>query len=200
MRRLLLPLALCCALLAACGNERVEAPRLVESARGVGAHRVTFPEAGVAFRAPVNWLLQRRRGPAVFTLQSGAAFVSGFAYEREEDLPASDAELADAERRLRAQVRKRDRRFRFRSSRRLTVDGAPAIELRGVQRIAGRALETRSVHVYKGEVEYVFEALAPRESFRLASDGVLAQVLRTARLRGSVRERRADRDQERRGR
>lgn len=181
-------------LLTGCGNERTDVPGLTEVARPVGSQPVEFERAGVAFLAPVNWLVQDRDAPAVFTIQSGGAFVTGFAYRREEDLPAGDAELADAERRLIAEVEDRDPGFDLRSSRTREVDGAPAVELRGTQTIANRRLETRSVHVFKGDVEYVFEALAEAEAFELASGVVLRKLLGSADLSGRLQRERRERE------
>lgn len=194
MRRRSLVLLACAAAVAGCGNERPEVPGLTDVARPTGAQPVEFERAGVAFVAPTNWFLQDRQEPAVFTMQSGNAFVTGFAYRREEDLPRTDSDLADAERRLRAEVEDRDPGFAFRSSRTRQVDGAPAVELRGTQTIANRRLETRSVHVYKGSVEYVFEALAPADSFELASGGVLRRLLDSVELTGRLRRERRGRE------
>lgn len=192
-RRLLVPLA-CAVLVAGCGNERLDVRPLTDVAPPVGTQPVEIERAGMAFLAPANWLVQDRRAPAVFTIQSGGAFVTGFAYRRDEDLPRTEQDLADAERRLRAEVEERDPGFAIRSTRTREVDGAPAVDLRGTQTIANRRLETRSVHVYKGQVEYVFEALAAADTFELASGGVLRRLLATAELTGRLRRERGERE------
>jgi len=52
----------------------------------------------------------------------------------------------------------------------------------GTQRIFGRTIKTRSVHVYRAG-EYVFEALAPPSQFDVASRRVLDPLLRSLRFR-----------------
>jgi hypothetical protein len=57
--------------------------------------------------------------------------------------------------------------------------------VRGVQVISKRRLRTRSVHVFDGEVEYVFEALAPPRAFG-KTNRVLEQVIDSADLEGEL--------------
>ena len=137
---------------------------------------------GLRFKAPVNWVKRIRPNPGIFRVASGAADVSGWAYPRSEKLPRTHAELQTARDTLVAEARKRNASFQLDSSAITKVKGSPAIELRGTQEILGRRVQTHSVHVYRAG-EYVFEALAPPSSFRVADRKVLAPLLRSLQFR-----------------
>ena len=122
------------------------------------------PRSGLRFQAPVNWVKRIRTNPGVFRIASGAADVSGWAYPRYEKLPQTRAELET-------------------SSEITRLKGSPAIELHGTQRILGRQVQSHSVHVYRVPGEYVFEALAPPSSFKVADEKVLAPLLRSLQFR-----------------
>jgi hypothetical protein len=144
--------------------------------------QVRDPRTGLRFHAPVNWVKRIRANPGVFRVASGAADVSGWAYPRTEKLPQTRRELATARDALVAEAKKRNPSYRLTSSAITTVKGSPAIELQGRQRILGRAIETHSVHVFR-DGEYVFEALAPADTFDVADQQVLAPLLRSLRFR-----------------
>lgn len=184
--RVLVSLA-CAAAVAGCGAEQQQAPELDRPQRPAGSATLRFPAAGMTFAAPANWRLRERESPAVFTLASGTAQVNGFAYRRSEPLPARGPALEAARERLVAEVRERDPRFRLTRARTASVDGAPAIELRGEQVIARQRYRTRSVHVFRGSAEYVLEALAEPRHFRLVDRGVLAPLLDSLEVTGRVR-------------
>jgi hypothetical protein len=153
--------------------------RVREPARPV---HLRDPRTGLRFAAPVNWVKRIRTNPGIFRIASGAADVSGWAYPRAEKLPQTHAELETARRALIAQAKKRSASFHLTSSAITRVKGWPAIELRGTQQILGRKIQTHSVHVYRAG-EYVFEALAPPSSFKVADEQVLAPLLRSLRFR-----------------
>lgn len=186
-----LPAALCAAALglaaAGCGEDRAEPVDAGRVAAPQGTRELRFPRAGIELRAPANWRLERRRAPAVFTLRSGTAIVSGFAYRREEPLPRGEAELERARERLLAEVRERDPEIRDLTAEVTRVAGAPAIELRAEQTLARRRLRTRSVHVYEGDAEYVLEALAEPDDFDDVDRAVLEPLLESLELTGRVR-------------
>lgn len=176
------------ALAAGCGTERQPAADPTAVAAPGAAEQVRFRSVGMSFEAPRNWELRDREAPQVFSLSSGAAFVTGFAYERDEPLPDTDAELEAAERRLVREVRGRDEEFDLARSRTTEVAGSRAIEVRGTQVLSNRKLATRSVHVFEGRVEYVLEAIAPPGAdFRRTDRQVLGRLLRSLRLTGRVR-------------
>jgi hypothetical protein len=141
------------------------------------------PRSGIRFQAPVNWVKRIRANPGIFRIASGAADVSGWAYPRYEKLPQTAPELETARDALVAEAKKRNGTFDLTSSAITRVKGSPAIELRGTQKILGRQTQSHSVHVYRAPGEYVFEALAPPSSFRVADRRVLAPLLRSLRFR-----------------
>jgi hypothetical protein len=166
-----------------CGTQPLAPPdpqRVREPARSV---TLRDPRTGLRFAAPVNWVKRIRTNPGIFRVASGAADVSGWAYPRTgEKLPKTRAELATARDALIAEAKKRNPSFRLSSSAITKVQGWPAIELRGTQNILGRPIRTHSVHVYRAG-EYVFEALAPPSSFKVADGKVLEPLLRSLRFR-----------------
>ncbi len=187
--RLLTPAAVVsCCLLGACGTERLAVPE-PNATLGPNAptRAVDFPRAGVSARVPRAVVLTRTRPPGVFrfALASGA-IVSVFAYRRKEPLPRGASELRDARRRLISAARRRDPKFRLESSRVLHAGGAPGVEVTGTQSLSGGRLETRSVHLYEGEGEYVLELIAPRADFGLADRLVFSPMLRSLELTGRI--------------
>ena len=175
-------------LLASCGKEQEPAPRIFDVEAPKGERHVTLRRAGMELTHPRNWRFRRRDLPATFELTSGEAAIAGWAYGREEDLPAPGAQLESARERLVEAIEKRDPKFRVRSAEATEVAGAPAIDVRGDQVIAERRLRTRSVHVFEGEVEYVIEALSPPSDFPLVDRRVLEPLLRSLELEGVIRE------------
>ena len=141
------------------------------------------PRTGLRFSAPLNWVKRIRASPGIFRVASGAADVSGWAYPRAERLPRTHSQLATARDALIAEAKKRSSSFTLASSRITTVQGSPAIELRGSQQILGRRIETHSIHVYRAPGEYVFEALAPKSSFAIADTKVLEPLVRSLKWR-----------------
>jgi hypothetical protein len=141
------------------------------------------PRTGLRFQAPRNWVKRIRSYPGIFRIASGGADVSGWAYARPGvQLPTTRAQLVAARDALVRQAKSRNASFRLTSSAMTTLQGAPAIELRGTQRIFGKTVETHSVHVYRAG-EYVFEALAPPRDFKLTDTRVLEPLLRSVRFR-----------------
>jgi hypothetical protein len=153
-----------------------------------GQQRASFPRVGVALEHPANWKLRRRDAPGVFELVSGQAIVAGWAYPRDEPLPETDADLEAAKDRLVEAIKLRDPDYRVRSAVVTEVAGAPAIDVEGEQTLARRDLPTRSVHVFLGDVEYVFEAIAPREDYDLVERQVMDPLLDSLELEGEVTE------------
>ena len=188
MPRLALLLLACIPLLAACGKEKEPAPSVLKVKPPRGQLTEEFPDAGMTVVRPRNWRRHERDDPGVFELRSGEATVAVWAYPREEDLPESAEQVEEARGRLVEAIEERDPDFRLRSSDTTEVAGSPAIDVRGDQVIAKRRLRTHSVHVFVGEVEYVFESIAPPEDHELADSGVLEPLLESIELEGEVRE------------
>ena len=177
---------LCAALLVACGEEPDAPPRVFEVKEPQGTTDADFPAAGMSFTRPTNWHLRGREAPGVFELVSGEVVVAGWAYPREEPLPATEAELEPAKDRLIEAIEERDPDYRFLRVTTGQVAGAPAIDVTGEQVLSKRELRTRSVHVFKGEVEYVIESLAPSADHALVERRVLDPLLESLELEGEV--------------
>lgn len=187
MRRLV-PLV-CLLAVAGCGTERSPAPDL-SAPRPAGGFfpSVDFPRAGVRIDAPRQWGIRREALPGVFTFASGDAQLSAFAYTRDEPLPDSSESLAAARRELVSQARRRNRSFALLEATTTRVGGVPAVEILGEQTIARRQVRTRSVHIYKGNVEYVFEGLATLARFDRVDREVFGPSIASVRLTGRIRE------------
>ena len=185
--RALASVALVCAcLLAACGAEQTVLPD--PNAAPTGAvQKLRFPKAGLSLELRRPLQVNRREAPEVFrfALASGA-LVSALAYSRDEPLPKTRAELRDAQRRLVAATRRRDPKFKLEAARVLRVEGVPGVEVTGTQSLSGGRLDTRSVHLFKGSAEYVFELIAERRDFAKADRAVFSPMLKTVRLTGRV--------------
>ena len=137
------------------------------------------PRTKLRFQAPVNWTKRIRQNPGVVRLSSGDAEVSGWAYPRSEKLPRTQAELATARDALVQRAQQRNPTFKLTGSEITRVKDAPAVIVTGTQRILGRDITTRSVHIYRGFGEYVFEALAPGRDFAIADQKVLEPLLQS---------------------
>jgi hypothetical protein len=186
--RAALPLLACVLLLAACGEQPDDPPRVFQVKQPEGQKQADFPGVGMAFQHPANWKLRRRDEPGVFELVSGQVIVAGWAYPREEPLPESEAELEGAKDRLVEAIEVRDPDYRVRSAAVTEVAGAPAIDVEGEQTLSRRDLRTRSVHVFTGDVEYVIEAIAPPEDYDLVERRVMDTLLDSLELEGEVAE------------
>jgi hypothetical protein len=184
---LLLALA-CAALIAACGEKPDSPPPIFDVKTPHGSRPTEFPDAGVTFTRPRNWTIRRREPPGVFELVSGEAVIAGWAYPRDEPLPETDAELEGAKNRLRDAIHDRDPDYRIESAVIRELANAPAIDISGEQVVSRRALRTRSVHVFKGDVEYVIEAIAPPADYDVVEQGVLTPLLDSLELTGEVDE------------
>ena len=188
MLRAALPLLACLLLLPACGEEPDDPPPVFQVKAPRGEKQADFPRVGMAFKHPANWKLRRRDAPGVFELVSGQAIVAGWAYPREEPLPETDAELEAARRRLEDAIEERDPDYRFLRVFIEEIAAAPAIELSGEQTLSSRDLRTRSVHIFKGDIEYVIESIAPSPDHVAVERRVLDPLLDSLELEGEVAE------------
>jgi hypothetical protein len=187
--RTALLLLVCVPLLAACGEEPDDPPRVFDVKAPHGERRANFPRVGMAFEHPANWKLRRRDAPGVFELVSGQAIVAGWAYPREEPLPETDGQLGAARRRLEDAIEVRDPDYRVLfASTTEEVAGAPTIDLSGRQTLSRRDLRTRSVHIFKDGTEYVIESIAPAPDHAVVERRVLQPLLDSLELEGEVTE------------
>ena len=167
------------ALLAArCGNERAEPPDL--DRLGKAGPTAEFEiEGAVSFRHPRSWVALEAEPPRYASLASGGALAAVYGYPR-SDLGADAASVEASRRRLVRSLREREPGFLVQGTETIRIDGSPAVEIRGRGAIAGDPVETRSVHVYKREVEWVIDAYARpgqfEEANRIAFDLLLATI------------------------
>jgi hypothetical protein len=187
VRRRLIPLLLACVALAGCGNDRAQVASGPQPPSD-RAKLLAVPAAGLSLRVPSNLDVSRTVSPpAVFRATLGEPFVSCYAYRRREQMPRNRGELDAARKRLVRTVEDRDAGYRLRSARSTTIRGSRAIVLLGEQTIARRRLTIRSLHVFKGQAEYVIEVAAPREQFARFDKAVTPLLERSLDVTGRVR-------------
>src|SRR4051794_8592092 len=129
----------------------------------------------------------RAKSPGVFRASFGEWYVAGLAYKRKEQLPRSRDQLRAARKRLVAEVRRRNRKFKLVSATITRSHGSPAIQVVGDQVLDKRTLRTRSLHVYKRRAEYVLEMAAPGAQFAAVDREIFDPVARSLRVTGKPR-------------
>jgi hypothetical protein len=118
----------------------------------------------------------------VVTVQSGAAVVALWRFARPQGVPSGAGALSRARASLIAAVRGRDRTLKLLGSSLSRVDGAGAIELNAIERIAGRPRQVSSTHVYVRGAELVLDEYAPPAQFAAVERAVFARVRRSLAL------------------
>jgi hypothetical protein len=174
--------------LGACGAERHELSAATVSP-DAPRKEFRYPAVGLQIELPRAVAPVRRKAPGVFRATLGQSFIAAYAYRRRVQLPRDARELAGARRRLVAQIRKRNGRFRVVRSRSTRAAGARAVEVVGEQRIAGGTFRTRSLHVFKGQGEYVLDMLAPAGDFAGMDRSLFSPAVRSLVLSGRVESR-----------
>jgi hypothetical protein len=164
------------ALLAGCGNSRTPVPDATQPAAPQGFRTLTLSAAGVRLAAPVNWTVAGQRAPLLLTAGSGTALVALWRYARTAGAPAGRSGLRRARRALIAAVRARDRTLQLLGSSLTRVDGARAIELTAIERIAGAVRQVISTHVYVRGAELVLDEYAPPAQFAAVNRAVFSPV------------------------
>ena len=201
MRRPLVPAALLLSFLAAgCGAERQRPPDLDRPVAPGGFSRAYYPASGVTFEAPRRWPRGPGNPPLVVTLSSGRAVLAVWRYPRPEPLPTTRAQLEPLVEALVAAARARDPGLSIRSSRVVTVAGAPGIELLGDASVSGQPRSVRSVHLFDRKAEIVIDAYAPSAEFDALNRSVFARVISTLALNAPVKLREPAQQPDRSGR
>lgn len=168
---------------AGCGNERQLSPDVATPGPAFGSETVAYPGAGVLLRrAPAGWARISGEAPAVATIATGQATIGIFRYPRTEPLPKTKEQLDAAATALVAAAKARDPSFAEIKRARLTVDGQPAVQIRGTETINGQARTVRTTHVYAFGGEIVIDAYAPETSFRRVDEQVFRPLLATLKL------------------
>lgn len=168
-----------------CGNERAR-PAEIEFTRDSPRKTVRYPAVGLTLEVPRRAIVADRPRPGVFRIVLGQPLVASFAYKRKEPLPKSRKDLRTARRRLVKAIEKRAKRFEVRSSEVTKAAGTNAIEVVGDQTIARGRLRTRSIHVFKGKMEYVFELLAPVKKFASTDRAVFQPMIGSLEVTGKL--------------
>lgn len=183
MRRPTVTIALLAALGAAgCGRERLDTPDPGTPFTAGQLTTVTFPKAGVKFRAPADWPFGAGTGALVASTSSGTATIAIWRYPRTEQLPRDDTALQAAEENLLNAVHGRDKSLEEISTRRIEVDGAPAIQVLADETVAGYKRRVRSTHAYAKGAEFVIEAFADPGVFEIVDKTVFRPFLKSFKI------------------
>ena len=179
---ILLATALSALAASGCGSDRVATPDLDRPAEPGPATRATFPKAGLIFDRPSAWRFEPGTGPLVVRGGSGTAVVAVWRYLRTEPLPREQPALEDAKGELEGALQTRDPTFELTSSRITKADGAPAIEVSGLQTIAGQRRRVRSLHAYAKGAEVVVDAYAADQDFAAMDRAVFRPLIRSLKI------------------
>jgi hypothetical protein len=174
-------------LLAGCGNERVKSGSVFDAKPGKATQPLSYPDAGLKVTVPKEFDVKDSTAPELFRASLDAAFISSFAYRRNEQIPRNEDELQQARRRLVAAAMGRDKTFKLMRSRVTKVGGVGAVELRGDQTIFKGRLRMRSLHLYKGNGEYVVELVAPVAAFARLERSSFPGILKTLKVTGKIK-------------
>ena len=139
----------------------------------------------VVLQHPRGWVARSGLSPLVAQVTTGGAQISIFAYPR-TDNPETGAEVGEARDKLIRSLGERAPGFLVLRSRIGEIDGSPSVEIRGRGLVAGKPVETRSVHVYKDEVEWVIDAFARPAQFDRANEIGFTPVIGSLQLSDSV--------------
>ena len=167
---------------AGCGAERVPVPDVDDATVAGERAPQSYPQAGLTFDAPVDWGFAKGAAPLVASTSNGTGSVAIWRYKRTEALPAKTSQLDSAQAALLDAVKQRDPTYEQVSAKQTKVDGKPAIELVGDQRIAGRPRRVRSTHVYAGAAELVIDQYAAPSDFDRLDEAVFVPLVRSVRL------------------
>jgi hypothetical protein len=178
-----------------CGNDRADGGDLTTVPAGSGSRVLRYPNAGLTVKVPKAFKVSLASAPELFRASLNESFVSVFVYRRKEQLPKTRDELRTARDRLVKAAKARDKTFDLEKSTLTRAGGAPAIELLGDQTLFRGELRLRSLHVYKGNGEYVIELVAPRSSFgrldRATFPGIRGSLKLTGRVKAAAPKRAA---------
>jgi hypothetical protein len=175
--------AILAALLATgCGRDRLDVPDVEQPIVARTLAPKDFPREGLRMGLPLQWGFARGEAPLVAQATSGTAAIAVWRYPRTEALPRDAASMEAAQAELLRAVRQRDERYREISTRRTEVDGEPALELVGDQRVGGQPRRVRSTHVYAEGAEIVVDAYATERDFARLDAAVFRPFVRALRI------------------
>jgi hypothetical protein len=175
-------LVLVSVLLAGCGTPRHPVVDTAAPGPPIGAKPLRYPAQGITFLSPGGWNVTKGTPPLVTTVQSGGATIAVWRYPRTEPLPQTKVDLKAALDALVGAAKARDATFAPIKTAVTKVGGAPAVQVRAKETIAGHPRIVRSTHVYKLGAEVVVDSYAPAASFRRVDGQVFRLLLQTLRI------------------
>lgn len=164
--------------LAGCGS-RTPVPRVTRPAPPGGFLLRRYAQAGFGLARPRSWIAVATRPPLVALVTSGPAVISLWRYPHAGPGPGTPVALHQAEVRLIAAARSRNRTVRLLSSDTTSVAGYPAVELLTEQAIGGLTRRVQSIHLYRRGEEVVLEEYAPPSLFGALDRAVFSIVRRS---------------------
>ena len=165
-----------------CGRDRLATPDPARPASALRPAEQRFPDVGLRFTAPDDLTFQRGQAPLVTSTATGSVTVAVWRYPRTETLPRDAASLRSARERLLDAVRTRDPSFKLDRVRRTEVDGAPALQVLGTQRVAGRVRRVRSTHVYAKGAEVVVDTFSAPGDFPKADLAIFRPLVASLKI------------------
>jgi hypothetical protein len=172
-------------LIAACGNSRTQVPAVQTGGSAPGFRMLSYPAAGISFRAPSDWSAANGQGPLIATLTSRTSVVALWRFPRNIDPPTGTTALRRARRQLILKARHRDPRLTLIRSTITAVSGVPAIEIDAFEQIAGQSRRVRSTHVFERRAEIVLDEYAPPQAFHAVDHAVFSPVKSSLLLSGT---------------
>lgn len=169
-------------LLAGCGYSRTAAPSPGQPAMPGAMRTLSYPHAGLRFRAPKDWTVWPGHGRLVTTVSSGAAVVSVWRYPRSQPAPADRAGLQAAAQQLLGSLRGRDPSLQLIRAQVTVVSGVPVVQLSAFETIGNARRRVRSTHLFLSGTELVIEEYAPPSLFHSVDHAVFSPLLHSVSL------------------
>lgn len=169
-------------MLVGCGNHRTPLPPVTQAALGGGTRPVPFVREGLFLAAPRPWFVTPGTAPQVVTLSSGPANVVVWRYVRAQPLPRTEQDVRRLMPALLGAVRARDPTFSLQEIRALRLAGHPALQVVGIESLAGEVRRVRSDHIFAFGSEFVIDAYAPQASFYETNRAAFVPILHSLRL------------------
>lgn len=165
-------------LVVGCGNSRTPLQALPAAPGGFRPLLRVRPH-GVQLQIPDTWPVLGAHAPLLAVIASGPAVIAVWRFPRAAPAPVGAAALGRALARLVSAARRRDSTLHMINSAIVTINGAQAIELDAIERIAGQIRRVRSTHVFARGREIVLDEYAPVDQFPELDHQVFSPVKRS---------------------